>query len=192
MKKLVLLTIVFLFYLDSFALASMHSKEIELEFNQDTISATLKDVPLEKVLAKLGKEKGLRFECGQSALDTRISVKFKNLSLEKGIKRILSNAVDYTLHFDQKGNLTGGVIVSQGSGVSPISQFKRDPKDFKAIRNAPLPGGAVTLTAKQRETFKVFKNRPPPGGTHKLEELPAEVREKFRIIRNSSPGNDRR
>ena len=192
MKKAALLIIVFLFYMNSFALASLQDEAIEMEFNQDTISATLRDAPLEKVLEKLSKEKGLRFECGQAALDSRISVQFKNLSLEKGIKRILANVVDYSLYFDKKGNLTGGVIVSKGSGVAPVSQLKSYPQGFRVIRNSPPPGGTVTLTAEQRETFKIIKNSPPPGGTYKLEDLPAEEREKFRIIRNSPPGSDRR
>ena len=62
---------------------------VDLTLEGDAISANLKEIPLRDILAKLEGEKRIWCIGGEAVLSERISVQFKELSLEDGMKRIL-------------------------------------------------------------------------------------------------------
>lgn len=115
---LVFFTIVF-FCVGSFSNASSGKGDINIKFRGQILSAEFIKVSLRLILEKLNRERGIWFQGSDSVLDTEVSVRFKNLSVEKGIKRILSR-VNYALFFDQNERLLGLFVVDKGVSISSL------------------------------------------------------------------------
>jgi hypothetical protein len=93
--------------------ASAEPREIELDFSNQTLSATIKSAPLRAVIAEIKEEKGVWFKLWlkgeNSVLDEKVSVRFKDLPVNEGLERILS-PLNHCLVFDQHGKLLGVVL----------------------------------------------------------------------------------
>jgi len=175
-------------------------EDVLLKCKGEILSANLKEITLKMILEKLGKERGVWFKCDNRVLDSKVSAHFKGLSLEEGLKRILSS-MNYSLVFDSDRRLVGLIIIGKGSpGIAKVnrgavpsrktisSPGKREQANvkgpFKVIRNIPPPGGRVKTTREEIENFKVIKNSPPPGGPVKAT---AKEIENFKVIKNLPP-----
>jgi type II secretory pathway component GspD/PulD (secretin) len=75
-----------------------------LVFQGATVTANLKEAPLKTVFEKVQKETGIWFRVVESELDERVSIKFENLSVKEGLKRIL-RTMNYSFLFDQDDNI---------------------------------------------------------------------------------------
>ena len=84
--------------------------EIELEIKGETISARIKGGLLKDIIEKIKEKKGIWFKGGESLFEEKISVEFKDLSIQDGLKRILSK-MNYSLMFDQDGKLFGVILI---------------------------------------------------------------------------------
>lgn len=175
---------------------------MSLEFEGQVFSACLQRAPLRLILEKLEREKGIWFKEVDSLLDEEITIQFTALSLEDGVKRILSS-MNYSLVFNRDGELNGVVILGKGlPGVATSegrdvraenSVSSAPPKDrgsavgsFETVRDGQPPGGPVLIADKDLESFQVVRSVPQPGGPV---EVTAEELEKFTVIRNCpSPG----
>ena len=211
MKFLIVILTAGVFFLSVFSPAPARGAGIDLTFQGDVLSANLKEVRLKEILEKLEREKGISWKGNSSLLEEKITVQFKDLSLDKGVKRILHSMNHYLL-FDANQRLagviivgvkTGGQVISQGRTIAqkknahenqaskadetneayggPVAVTK---KDHKVIRNIAPPGGSSEPSAEQMEKFKVVKNLPPPGGST---EVSQEVLDSFKVIKNISP-----
>ncbi|MBW2034668.1 MAG: hypothetical protein JRI94_13985 [Deltaproteobacteria bacterium] len=76
------------------------------------ISADLKDIPLMELLIRIQEQCNVWFKCNESLLDEKVSVRFKDLSLEDGMKRILSS-MNHVFVFDANGRLAGVMILGK-------------------------------------------------------------------------------
>ena len=126
-----------------------------------------------------------------------MSVRFTDLPLEQGLKRILTG-LDYSLEFDSEGRPAGIVIVgdkaSPHSVVSGTGSSKGQPgpeegspedgsESFPEDESAG-PFGPVTATPEEQKQFKVIKNVPPPGG---YPEVMEEELKQFKVRKNVPP-----
>ncbi len=153
---------------------------VDLVFKGETLSANLKEVPLKTVLDKIREEKGIWIEGKESVLEKKVSLEFRGLSLQDGLKRVLAS-MNYSLVFDLEKNLVGVIIIDKGKlghampkdSVVPmgrhISSLTKKEKanvngPFKVMRDTSSPGGPVKVTDQELESLKVVKNCPPPGG----------------------------
>ena len=199
-KTLIVTFIACSFFLGVFSPAWSGRGDIDFRLEGCTLSADLKNIPLEFILEKLERERGIWFRGNVSLFEEEITVQFKDLSFQDGLKRILSS-MNYCLLFDQDRKLNGVIIVGKkkpGQAVvkgravrDRISISSRTPRKhvtnsgaFKVVRNIPLPGGHAKATAEEFEKFKVVKNSPPPGGSVKVTE---EELENFKVIKNCPP-----
>jgi hypothetical protein len=110
-----------------FSPASSGKEGIGLKLTGEAMSAELQGVSLRLILERLEEEKGIWFKGDESALDESISIRFEDLPLHEGLRRILSN-INHVLVFDRERGLVGLFILG-----------KKDPG-----RGAPRGGGIAT------------------------------------------------
>jgi hypothetical protein len=116
--------------------------QLELDFNGKTCSLSIAKVPLKKVLTKIKEEKGIWFNVTRTSAEETISIRFRDLSIREGIKRILRN-FNYSLHFDQNGKLLGATILGMKEGSDYRSKklsSKSRRKGRKGIHPKTLSG----------------------------------------------------
>ncbi|MBN2033377.1 MAG: hypothetical protein JW836_08890 [Deltaproteobacteria bacterium] len=78
------------------------------------ISAELNEASLISVAGDIERQSGISFKGDESLLEEKVSVFFKDLPLEQGIKRILAG-LNYSLLFDSRGNVSEVMIMSEES-----------------------------------------------------------------------------
>jgi len=186
---------------------------VDLKLKGESLSAHLNGTPLKHVFEKLNREKGIWFKGDASLFEEKISVHFSDLSLQDGLKRILSS-MNYSLVFGDNGRLDGVIIIgksalalaraestgtaSKKNVLSPspkdhktnsspgsfVEVTKEELENLKVIKNAPTPGGPVEVTAEDHENMKVIKNAPTPGGPI---HVTAEELENLKVIKNCPP-----
>jgi type II secretory pathway component GspD/PulD (secretin) len=87
-----------------------------LIFQGATFSATLEEASLESVFDQILKETGIWFRVPESDLDEKVSVQFKNLPVQEGLRRIL-RTMNYSLLFDQNNKLIGAFVFGRAGAV---------------------------------------------------------------------------
>jgi hypothetical protein len=101
------------------------------------MSADLKEASLAGIARDIEKQSGISFKGDDSLLEEKVSVSFKDLPLEAGIKRILAN-VNYSLIFNSQGEVSEIKIMSEGSGSAGSQpQIRSAP----ARTGTPSPAG---------------------------------------------------
>jgi len=213
MKVLIVIFAVVSFFFSIFTPVPAQSAGIGLTFKGDVLSANLNGACLEEILEKLEREKGISWKGDSSLLEEKITVQFKDLSLDEGVKRIL-RSMNHYLIFDADerlagviiiGEKTGGQFISKGRIVAqkkrtherqvakadeseayggPVATTKTNQESFKVMRNVTAPGGSSEPAAEEIENFKVAKNLPAPGGSTQVSQ---EVVDSFKVIKNISP-----
>ena len=115
-KKITLFQILTAIWIVSCCLESAFAgtENISLIFQESTCTALLEQEPLKNIIEKVRRETGIWIRAPESVLDERVSVQFKNLSLKEGLRRIL-RTMNYSLLFDQDGNLIGALVVAKAN-----------------------------------------------------------------------------
>ena len=144
---------------------------VDLTLEGDAISANLKEIPLRDILEKLAGEKGIWCRGSEAVLSERISVQFKELSLEDGMKRILASK-NYSLLFDKEGRPIGVMVVGKSGSASQ----RKERKTF-ADKTTHTPK-ATKSSSTGGNNFKVVQNYPPSAKSHAIE---------TKIIKNAPP-----
>jgi hypothetical protein len=132
-----------------------------LTIRDGRMSADLKGAPLVGIAKDIENQAGISFKGDESLLDETVSVSFKDLPLEDGIRRILAN-LNYSLMFDDHGKISTVMIISEGSGSSaPQPQVRPAP-----VRSAsPTPSQRRPVVRRPRPTFSPLvtgQTRTPP------------------------------
>lgn len=100
------------------------SHQGELLIESGTISADLKEVPIRKILEQIREQANVWYESDESLLREKISIQFKDLPLEKGMRRILAS-FDHALEFNARGELVGLTLLGE-SGSDHDTTLNRD------------------------------------------------------------------
>ena len=169
---LTLCSIIMLFLLCTSSSSWSGTADSDLRLQGETLSANLTGVPLKDIAEKLEKEIGVFFKGDASLFNEKISVRFKNLSSEKGLKRILCR-INYSLVFDGDGWVVGVIVL--GRAAPGDNTVKRS--DSIADRK---PVSDVSEGSSLEESFEVVRNAPPPENPH-----PEPI--DMKIVRNSPP-----
>ena len=96
--------------------AFARAENISLNFQESTFTAILEEAPLKNVIEKVRKETGIWIRAPESLLDEKVSVQFENLSIQRGLKRIL-RTMNYSFLFDQDNNLIGAFIFAKAHRI---------------------------------------------------------------------------
>lgn len=118
------------------------------------MSVDLKEASLAGIASDIEKQSGISFKGGDSLLEEKVSVSFKDLPLEAGIKRILAN-VNYSLIFNNQGEVSEIKIMSEGSG-SAGSQPQ--------VRPAPTRTGTPSPAGRRPVVRRPTPSSPPVRG----------------------------
>jgi hypothetical protein len=128
------------------------------------ISVNLKDNSLLEVARDIEKQSGVWFKGDETLFQEKISVTFTHLSLEEGLKRILTN-LNYSLMFDDKNKVAGVMLVGEGTPAGsqqgrPGAQLQRgvtpsrtSPRPTPTVRSRPSTSSQPAATVRR-----------PPGG----------------------------
>jgi hypothetical protein len=127
------------------------------------MSAELQEVSLRLILERLQRETGIWFKGDESALEESISIRFKDLPLHEGLRRILSN-INHVLVFDQERGLVGLFILGKKD------PGKRSPREVGVDTGKSRPSQPVEEAAVSRDPFEVFpdadhRGKPRTGST---------------------------
>ncbi len=168
------------FLVNFFFVSSVRAGDIGLKMKGECISADLEMVPLKEIFEKISEAKGVWFRCDESLFNRKVSVFFKDLPLEKGLKRLLG-PLNYCLLFSDSTKLVGVIILgSSGNTVRNqiirSSQVSQRREAFQVIKNSPPP---QNFDAKPIDAT-VVRNHPPP-------ENPDSIPIDTTVVRNSSP-----
>jgi hypothetical protein len=109
------------------------SSHYELLLIQDgTISANLEGVPLGEILQQIKNQSTIWYRGNEPLLEQKISVRFKDLPVEDGVKRILA-PFNYSLMFDANGGLEGVILL----GKSHTDQDRAPQRTVISKRSSP-------------------------------------------------------
>jgi len=141
-KAIVFLASTTILVLSNYFIVVAESKESSmLVFQGATITAILKEVPLQTVFEKVQKETGIWFKVAESELDERVSIQFENLSVKEGLKRIL-RTMNYSFLFDQDNNLIGAFVF----GKTNRQRKATDPADLnERMLKAAMEGNTTAV-----------------------------------------------
>ena len=127
-KAIIVLLWVFILFLLGYIPASAEPRSIELDFSNQTLSATIRSAPLRTVIDEIKEEKGAWFKLWlkgeDSVLDEKVSVRFQNLPVKVGLERIFS-PLNHCLVFDQDGELSGVVLLGKPETRRDWSKSRR-------------------------------------------------------------------
>jgi len=166
--------IIILFCFFSGIRTSSGNPVFEIKFEGSTLSARIEEVPLGQVIEMLAREKGIWLSWEKSLYDEKISIQFKDIPLEQGLGRILSN-INYAFIYDQDKRLVGLIILGKkGSDGSYMQgEVSKNPFSTSAGQTSSENAGAAPQEAPQRHQFpKIDKEEPdiagnPPFGISK-------------------------
>jgi hypothetical protein len=178
-----------------------------------SLSVNLKDTSLLEVARDIEKQSGIWFRGDETLFQEKISVTFNDLSLEEGLKRILTN-LNYSLMFDTKNKIAGVMVMGEGTPAgtppgkpgairprvaTPPATSARPTSTVRSRTSPPAPPAAISRrpprvapqspssSAAQSplpEAFKVQENAQIPGGPLSSDgPLPPA----FRTIENAPP-----
>lgn len=145
---------------------------LSLDCSAGRISMESNDAPLHTVFSQLTHEKGIRFNADQDTLNERITVSFKDLTPEEGLRRILG-ARNFTCTFDDHRRLVS-VYVFSAPGRYPSGEVPDAAPaavSFKAAgpEASPAIGSRRTATARslprpvpQQSRATVIEGYSPP------------------------------
>ncbi len=123
-----ILFLAFLTLISKAVLLQAQLMDISIDSTQQKISAYLENAPLDRVIEKIKQEKRIWIK-GQGYLEGRkISVEFKALPFEKGLKRLLST-VNHAIVFNPDGSVSGVIIVK-----TEDSKWTRSPASARQPR----------------------------------------------------------
>ena len=95
-------------------LSSAEAKKESVRFDGPKMSADIDEIYLKDVFKKINEQKGFWVKGDKSVLESKISIRFDNLSFQDGLKRILGR-INHIMLFN--GNREpSGVIIVGGSG----------------------------------------------------------------------------
>ena len=145
--------------------AEISSDDEKLMIKNNIVSATLENIPLGKILQQIEEQSNVWFKADKPLLNEKVSVQFKDLSLEEGLKRILIS-FNYSLIFDTKRNLAGLIILGKSkpgrdivrgriiSAKKESSALKKTPvRDTSEI--IPSPRSPATSSSKPVDASKI-------------------------------------
>jgi len=132
-------------------------------------STNAENVPIMEMLLMIQEQCSIWFKCNESLLDEKVSVQFKDLALEDGIKRILSS-MNHVFVFDANGRLAGVMILGKSkTGMDTAKNRQLSP------RNPP------TARALSRDTAKdYFESMSPSSERSK----PRPVIQKAQLVKH--------
>lgn len=140
------LALIFTFFcLGFFSFAIPGTGELDLKFTGQIMSAEVQGVPLRVILEKIEREKGIWFKGDESVLERSVSIRFTDLPLDIGLRRILSG-VNHVLFFDQDRGLVGLFVLGEkgpgepGPRVEPLAIEKAlpsEPPEDAAVAGKP-------------------------------------------------------
>jgi len=181
-KTIKTLTVFFLtctFFFSIISAVPAREKIVDLTIKGETLSAKLKEIPLKDILEKLEREIGIWFKGDESVFAEMVSVQFKDLSLEDGLKRILAFK-NYSLLFDRDIGVVGVIVLGKSGKTTYASEVSKKriagSSDFKAVQGSSPPGNTRSTPVK----MNIITNSPPLKNSNAK---PIEGK----IIKNSPP-----
>jgi hypothetical protein len=108
----------FIFFLFSHA----DARTISLDFQDEGLSANIKNAPMKAVIEKIVKKEDIWIKGAEKLSDEEYSVRFKGHSVREALERILSwFNYNYCLFLGRKGTVLGVIVLSRQEG-KPIIQ----------------------------------------------------------------------
>jgi hypothetical protein len=183
------------FCLASFSSAASDEEKIDLKIKGQIMSAELQGVPLRLILEKLKREKGIWYKGGEPGLGEKVSIRFKDLPLEEGLRRILSR-VSHVLFFDRENELVGLVILGEKGSRGLIARDE-PPAMQEGLSSESLEGGTVSrhpskissnpflaVTSKKKSTGAATGKNLPSPQDHHTEITEGTSKNPFEVFKN--------
>jgi hypothetical protein len=139
-KTLLWAALLFLFSSPTGALPATFSPVCQITYSGSSLSLHAENVSLVSVLSQIQEKTGIQFQMQKDVSDINISVRFDSLSLEAGIKRILSQT-NHVLLLTPDGDIQEvivlGTMASRTGSGSAFSGFSND-QNVNPSTNASL------------------------------------------------------
>jgi hypothetical protein len=116
-------------------------RKIDLQFNDQNLSAMIREAPIRDIIAELKKEKGIWFKLwckgSEFVLDEKVTMQFSDLSVEEGLARIFSS-MNYSLVFDEDDDVIGVVLLGKYQKTRRVRR-RSLPYSRRTPRRLPRP-----------------------------------------------------
>jgi hypothetical protein len=125
------------------------------------LSVNLEETSLLDAAREIEKQSGVWFRGDEKLFQEKISITFKDLSLEEGLKRILTN-LNYSLMFDAESEVAGVMVMGEGAPAvsQPEKPGARPPRVTTSPRTTTSPAPTVRTQASTTRPTATMR-RPP-------------------------------
>lgn len=172
--------------LSTFSFGFSGEVDIDIGFNGQTMFADLQEVSLGLILKEIRRERGIWFQGSESVLDTKVSFRSKGLSVEEGLKRILSK-VSYILFFDQQQRIVGLSIVDKNTPTGSFPRTKimtrREPASSPSGTKAARFPTAKRLSSHQGKTSTGISREKEPFRRSQIDSSDLSINKKLTASR---------
>lgn len=104
---------------------SVHAKTESIRFDGSKMSVDIDQLYLKDVFQTICAHKGFWVKGGSSVLESKISIRFQDLSFQDGLKRILGHN-NHILLYDSKKELSGVIIVGDDRSQKSFAGKRSD------------------------------------------------------------------
>lgn len=196
MNKLILIflsTLLFVF-------STSQAADLIQENEKGELSAQLNNVKLSDLTKFIQEKYGIEFKGQDAAIQTSITLSFKNLNVEQMLKKILAEN-NFVFTYNKAGKVTAVTLLQAGNKKPVAASNQTTVKDKGPQMPAEAPQGGADMSDKisnfrdepnaqpdEITSFKIERNAPPPGdeqGNGKMNE-PDEITS-FKIVPNAPP-----
>ena len=127
----------------------MEPLDSEIIIDNQRFSADLNNVPLRKVVEEISEQGNIRFEVDESVIEEKISVRFRDLSITKGLKRIL-NGLNHIILYNGEKEVTDLIILGKEAAGQDSRRNTNTTQIFKGeMKNASQPSPPAVSEQKQ-------------------------------------------
>jgi hypothetical protein len=137
-------------------------------------------MPLGLILRQLEEKGNIWSKGGEWLLKEKVTVSFKNLSLEEGLKRILYR-VNYSLMFDNGGALTGVIIAGR-------SNTGNNPHGGRAVTAGKALNSTAIETTPIKQSAESVAGPPLPVISRSIPADSSKIPRGPKNINRDSPG----
>ncbi len=130
---------------------------LRMEFSGNRVSMESSETSLHTVFSRLYNEKGIRFFAGQDTMNEQVKVRFQDLTMEEGLRRILGSR-NFSFTFDKDQQVVGVYVFSAPGRYPSGGASDTAPAAVSVRSTAPRP-----VPAASRERSTTARVVPRPG-----------------------------
>lgn len=152
---------------------------MSIEVKEDLLTVDLLNADFGKVLKEIGSKKGFKVEINREVSQKKITTKFRDIDLERGILRLLTlmKEKNYTIHYDSAGAVSFVDVFGASAPAAPAKTQTpaTRPQIQRTITAAPPQPAQPAVSAPPSIAPQTPRRPPVPVTTFRRPAAPAPL-----------------